>query len=570
MKITINQKTPRALVVDDDLMQQVILTHMLEKIGFEVLSAKDGREGVSVFNAEKPDIIFLDIEMPVMNGIDAARIIQATPNDEFTPIIFITGHSRETYLDACLEVIADDYIRKPFNLSTIFEKARAVLRLKKIHDDRLEEKKALNAFKAAEVLEQETAAMFYENIVAADFTKSPNLRHLMSPLTMFNGDLLLCAYTPANKLHILLGDFTGHGITASVAAVPTAEIFYRMTAKGFSIREIAETINSRLNKLLAINLFLASTFICLDRDNRNMSVIACGLPEHFLYCSETGEISKIRSYNIPLGIIESCNLDIVEKQIEVRSSQRLIMFTDGVIEAKNKAGKPFGYDGVTNSLNNYTADCFSHILDALRTHQKAATQRDDITLVELSCDFGSTRWDDHHESSKGKVTMEASSWETSAFIDINTLKRINPVPSLVNSIMDIQGLTPFRASIFLVVTELFINSLEHGLLALDSSLKHSENGFSKFLDIKHERLNKASDGSIKFTFTHRPTKKGGLLTIKVQDTGVGFDESLIYSRVTNNQKNGGRGIKLIREICDSLEYGLGGRHAIAIFSWQND
>ena len=67
--------------------------------------------------------------------------------------------------------------------------------------------------------------------------RSPNIRYLLSPYALFNGDLLLAACTPSGNMHLLLGDFTGHGLPAAVGAMPLAEVFYGMTAKGFGLAE---------------------------------------------------------------------------------------------------------------------------------------------------------------------------------------------------------------------------------------------------------------------------------------------------------------------------------------------
>jgi len=544
---------------------------MLEELGYNVTTANNGQLALEQFEEERPDIIFMDIEMPVMDGIDAVRVIREKLGDDFIPIIFVTGGASEKYLDDCIEVGGDDFIRKPFNATILSAKTRSLLRIKELYDEQIIQKRKIEAFMALEGQEQETAAMLNENIVKAGFMESPNVRANLSPMAMFNGDILLCSYTPANKLNVLLGDFTGHGITASVAAAPASEIFYGMTAKGFGIREITEEINTKLNKLLPPNMFLAATLVCLDRETHNISTITCGLPDHFLFNKENGEIKTLLSNNLPLGIVPSKDLDLTEEHTEVTSQHRLFMFTDGVIETENAAGEPFDFDGVKACLTtDQNIDSFDTVLTALGKHQGEQGQQDDITFVRLTCDFDHGKWD-IHEDIKKVVTMEPSNWKVSSTMDYNTLKRLNPVPAMVNSLMEIQGLLPFRESIFLVITELFVNSLDHGLLGLDSSLKDSPDGFAKFFELKQERLNNLTTGDIKLIFSHQPQEGGGgILTIRVQDTGNGFDEQAVYSDIQDNQLYSGRGIKLIKQLCKSLEYSDGGRKAIAVFNWKNE
>jgi len=541
---------------------------MLDQLGFEVTVAKDGKEAVELFDKDNTDVVFMDIEMPVMNGIEAVRLIRQTLSDQFIPIIFITGGDSDKYLDQCIEVGSDDFIRKPFNAGILSAKAKSLVRIKQMYSEQIRQKKEIEVFQAQHDQEQDTAAEIYESIVNSGYMHSPNVHSALSPMSKFNGDILLCAYTPADKLNVLLGDFTGHGIIASLASAPAAEIFYGMTDKGFGIREITEEINFKLKKLLPINMFLAATLACLDRENRNLSVITCGLPDHFLFCKETGSIELVASNNLPLGIIDSSELNLTEKHYAVSSSQRLILFTDGIIEAENSDGQPFDFEGVKNCLRTDRHSCFNDILSALQAHQGKLNQQDDITLVRLSCDFDSEKWNLYTKNDK-HVQIESSNWKTSATMDFNTLRRFNPVPTLVNSLMEIQGLTPFRESIFLIVTELFINSLDHGLLDLDSSLKSTPDGFASFFELKQQRLDALSEGYIKLIFTHTPHQYGGQLTIRIQDSGNGFDENKITATLIDNEQYSGRGLELIRQICESLEYSNGGRQATAIFTWKN-
>ncbi len=562
-----NDIQPKALVVDDSSTGRLLLGHMLEQLNYEVTTAKDGQEALDLFDPEQTDVVFMDVEMPVLDGIEATRLIRQRLSERFIPIIFVTAGDSDKYLDKCLEAGGDDFINKPFNATILSAKTRSLLRLKKIYSEQLEQKKEIMAFKSIEDSEHETAAALYENIVAAGYMPSPNLHSVLSPMAKFNGDILLCAYTPTDKLNVLLGDFTGHGITASLASSPAAEVFYGMSAKGFGIREITDEINNKLKKLLPVNMFLAATLACLDRENHNLSIITCGLPDHFLFCNETGSLQTIPSNNLPLGIINSSELNLIEEHFHVTSSQRLFMFSDGIIEAENETGTPFGFNGIKDCLRPGRPSCFDDIITSLNQHQGEQGQQDDITLVRLTCDFSPDKWA-LYQNSPQHVEVEPSIWTTSSTMDHSTLKRLNPVPTLVNSLMDIQGLTPFRESIFLVLTELFVNSLDHGLLQLDSSLKSSAEGFAQYFELKQQRLEQLSSGNIKFDFSHEPYKNGGILTIRVQDTGNGFDEKALVPTITANHSFSGRGIQLIRQICESLHYSANGRRSTATFIWQ--
>ncbi len=211
----------RVLIVDDSLLQRQMLQEMLGSAGYRIVSACDGPDALELYRREQPELVILDIVMPALTGIDVAREIRRSEIDGgFVPIIFITGMDDEGYLQQCVEVGGDDFIRKPFNPVLLQAKVGSLLRFRRLYEEQLEQKRCLQKFQQAAAQEQEVAAAMYNNILHAGFLEAPNLRYSLSPMALFNGDVLLSAKSPGNQLYCLLGDFTGHGISASVGAGP--------------------------------------------------------------------------------------------------------------------------------------------------------------------------------------------------------------------------------------------------------------------------------------------------------------------------------------------------------------
>lgn len=320
----------RILIADDSLLQRQMLEKMLGNAGYQIISACDGPEALELYRRERPELVILDIVMPSLSGIDVAHEIRRTEVDGgFVPIIFITGMDDEGYLQQCVEVGGDDFIRKPFNPVLLQAKVGSLLRFRKLYQEQLEQKRRLQKFQQAAAQEQEVAAAMYNNILHAGFLEAPNLRYSLSPMALFNGDVLLSAKSPGNQLYCLLGDFTGHGISASVGAGPAAEIFYGMVQKGFGPVEILNEINSKLHRLLPVNMFLAASLATLNPESWTLTMITCGLPDHYLVNRRTGVIRSIASRNLPLGI--SASFVLQEQHFEVTRDDFLYLFTDGVI-----------------------------------------------------------------------------------------------------------------------------------------------------------------------------------------------------------------------------------------------
>jgi len=139
---------------------------------------------------------------------------------------------------------------------------------------------------------------------------------------------------------------------------------------------------------------------------------------------------------------------------------------------------------------------------------------------------------------------------------------------MMNSLMEVHGLHCKRESIFVIVSELFANALEHGILQLDSKLKETSEGFIQYFQVRDERLHAAVDGCIKLSFDHQSTANGGRLVIRVQDSGLGFDSTQVFSRIDDNAGYFGRGIQLVKKLCREVEYSGAGNRVKAVYEWQ--
>ncbi len=104
----------KALVVEDHPDMLEVLTWELEMMGFTVIAAKNGKEGVDKAFDEKPQLILMDIMLPGMDGREATRLIRANPETQDIPILAATALFRESDIKSCLEAGCNDFIQKPF------------------------------------------------------------------------------------------------------------------------------------------------------------------------------------------------------------------------------------------------------------------------------------------------------------------------------------------------------------------------------------------------------------------------------------------------------------------------
>ena len=117
----------KILVVDDDLDILRLVTFSLEKSGYEVLTAVNGKEGLEKATNDRPDIILLDLMMPFMDGAEMLERLKETPDMKDVPVIVLTARCEQQDIAAICVHGVSDYVLKPFNLAELMEKIENVL-----------------------------------------------------------------------------------------------------------------------------------------------------------------------------------------------------------------------------------------------------------------------------------------------------------------------------------------------------------------------------------------------------------------------------------------------------------
>jgi CheY-like chemotaxis protein len=117
----------RILLIEDNEMNLDMLTRRLERRGFEILVAVDGAQGIEVVRQEKPDLILMDMSLPVMDGWEATRRLKADQELRHIPIIALTAHAIAGDRERCLAAGCDEYESKPVKFPRLLEKIQRML-----------------------------------------------------------------------------------------------------------------------------------------------------------------------------------------------------------------------------------------------------------------------------------------------------------------------------------------------------------------------------------------------------------------------------------------------------------
>ncbi|MBX2809464.1 MAG: fused response regulator/phosphatase [Cellvibrionaceae bacterium] len=477
---------------------------------------------------------------------------EAIKNLNDSVLVFILSSYREDFLLKSLKY-GDGYLLKPFScdffLATInHHTSRAQL-------NRLLAKKNQKLLDYQQHIDQEyeiVEGLFFHHC-KKHLINSDLIRYYTSPASLFNGDLLLTEYGPSGSLYMVVGDVTGHGLPAAVGALPVFSAFRAMVKKGKSVGGLAAAMNLALRTLLPDHMMMATSLLELNYATGQLVIWSGGMPDAVIVDHQGQLRQRIRSQHPPLAVVEPENFRQDVQIVQLDEGDRLYFFTDGIEESRNANDDMFGEQKLYDLFSGKADAIFNNIMIAYQQHQACGRQQnDDITLVEL---IYTPIKNKIIETDIVKTPVRSIPWTMQFNLLPDDLKYTDPVAQIINLIDNSIDIDPHKDYISTILSELYNNALEHGLLQLDSSIKKSQEGFVDYYLERKKRLSKLSSGTIDIVFEYRLQAPGGdgELSIDVSDSGAGFDYNAV-PWIKNQSTGYGRGLHIVHALCDQVTF----------------
>ncbi|MFV8571395.1 ATP-binding SpoIIE family protein phosphatase [Marinobacter sp. SBS5] len=558
------------LIAEDSDSDRMILATLLRRLGHQVYEASDGLEAVAVFVKFEPDIVFMDALMPKMSGMEATRKIKGLAGARFIPVIFITSLAGESEQASCLEAGGDDFLLKPYRRVILEAKINAYSRMLALHRSVMQQRDQIRRQNEQMLHEQRTARRVFDNVAHTGCLDASNIRYHASPLSIFNGDVLFAAERPGGGTLLFMGDFTGHGLPAAIGAMPIAEVFYGMAAKGFGAADILTEINQKLCSILPVGMFCCGVLVEADGKQGAIRVWNGGLPDGWLV-RKNGERIAIPSRHLPLGVQSPDRFNASMDLLNAEPEDYIVLMTDGFPESCDVRGESLGEDAVRQVLAELGSD--DHPFEALMAQLQAFTGHpdpaDDITLCCLEV-VARGALADVAESAPESALSGPGSWHCVYEIRDRSLADFNPLPLLLHICMEVPGLRRRSGEVFTLLSELYSNALEHGVLELSSEWKKSAEGFSLYYEERTRRLSDTEGHYIRFTLDHEPRPGAGRLRIRCEDSGQGFDMNKGNASAQTSASNeySGRGMEILRRLAREFSVCGSGNCVEIVYDWE--
>jgi CheY-like chemotaxis protein len=561
----------RILAVDDTRANLVLLQAMLKRAGHEVVTAENGEQSLVVFEQESPDLVLMDVMMPGMDGFEAAQRLQQMASPRWVPIIFISAAATEEYYIKGHQSGGADYLFKPINQVILNTKIESIKRVVDMQNILASQNTVLQEYVEKDEEERRISRHIMEHMAESKGLGDPLVKYILTPAEQFSGDVLCAARSPSNRLFLLLGDAVGHGLAAAINTLPISGTFYSMVYKGFELSTIGRELNRRIKESMPTGCFVACAIVMVDPMESYVEVWNAGLPTFYSVDSFGHVMETFESSQLPLGVLAPEQYEVHSEIVQYQPGHQIIVFSDGLIEAENENREFFGVERLLTCLQHpeNRLDDIKHALDEFLAGEQP---HDDVTLALVDMPYQDMVSKEAFEDQADHVfltTIEESTdieWKTVFHLGVKEIKNLDLTPMLLSVITQFKGLESHNQKLFLILSELINNALDHGLLELDSSLKSGPDAFEAYLTARQDRLKNIEKGHITISACKIRLHDESILRLTIEDSGQGFDYKNVIEQSSENVQMHGRGIKLVQQLCRAMEYSDTGNSVIVDYS----
>jgi signal transduction histidine kinase/serine phosphatase RsbU (regulator of sigma subunit) len=364
------------LVVDDNAdIRQYISENLSGQ--YRILEAENGQVGLDIAKQVRPDLIVTDVMMPVMDGYELCRKVRAHKQLQRTPIIMLTAKATDEMRVEGLEIGADEYLSKPFNVRELQVRVKNLLQI------RGQEKQMRQSLEMAHKVQVSMLPLEMPQVQGLEIAS------FCVPAREVGGDYF-DFLTPRNghtDIGVFIGDVSGKGMSAALYMTMTKGLVQAFGGDCESPRETLSLINRQFHRASASNAFLSLSYAKIDTVSKKMIFASAGHNPPILYSPSRGKVEMVKSPGMAIGLESKGLFDKVtqETELQLDSGDILFFYTDGITEGMNERQEIYGEERLIDLIKANGNLCPNDLLDRLRTeHQhfvNGMEQFDDMTAV---------------------------------------------------------------------------------------------------------------------------------------------------------------------------------------------
>lgn len=309
------------LVVDDENINFSVLEGILGKAGYNVLTAKTGPEGRRLAEAERPDLILLDVMMPDESGFDTCIKLKQDARTADIPVIFLTCLDDVTNKITGLNLGAVDYVTKPFHATEVLARIKAHLGFRRRHQDIINaQADRLGQLRSA----QQSILVRPEDAPEAKFS----VRFV--PVLEAGGDFYDVITLGPSRTGYFVADVSGHDLGAGFVTSSLKALFRQNAGPDKSPEQTLGEINSVLRVITPPEMYLTASYVVVDREAGEAHLASAGHPP--VVRVENGRASALDISGDLVGMYQDVEFGVA--RLSVKPGERLFLYTDGLVEGR--------------------------------------------------------------------------------------------------------------------------------------------------------------------------------------------------------------------------------------------
>ena len=388
------------LIVDDTPANLQVLAGMLKERGYRVRPVPSGKLALLAAQRDPPDLILLDINMPVMNGYDVCEQLKADDRLQPIPVIFISALTDQLDKVKAFASGGVDYITKPFQMEELHARVETHLKLSRLQSA-LEESHARLA-KANDRMSRDlqAAARIQETLLPRAPSEFPGLKTawIYQPCDELAGDGLNIVALGDRQVGLYILDVSGHGVAAALLSVTLSRLLSplsdpssilirnRAIEDEFDVTPPAE-VAAHLNRLFpfdsATEQFATLVYGILDESTGEFRYVSAGHPGP-VHLPRGAEPVILESEGFPISMADEA---YAERSVSLSAGDRLYLYSDGVTEAMNPDGRQFGDSRLLAAIGQGRSEQLQQsvtiLLEEIARWQGTEKPQDDVSILAV-------------------------------------------------------------------------------------------------------------------------------------------------------------------------------------------
>jgi serine phosphatase RsbU (regulator of sigma subunit) len=388
------EKQSRILIVDDEPFNIDYLEQELEDMGYLTLSATNGREALNLVETESPDMILLDIMMPVMNGFEVLGRLKDDKEWRDIPIVVISAMDDLSSMVKAIELGAEDYLSKPFEPVLLQARLKACLDKKRLHE--IEQQHIQSLERELDIAREIQADFLPDDVIQP---KGWEIATAFLAAREVAGDFYDVFHLPGGYIGLILGDVCDKGVGSALYMALFRSLLRAASDLPTLASEVEEQSTITDPAAVMINAVrLTNDYICNVHHSANYSTLFFGAldptsgllryivagHERPLILNGSGIKTELKRTGPVVGLLEDADYQVAAYQFE--EGDLLLLYSDGFTDIENPDGDMFGSERFKSLLTaNFgsTQSFVNNILQKVSAFAEDAAQFDDMTILAV-------------------------------------------------------------------------------------------------------------------------------------------------------------------------------------------